>query len=63
MQGSLNSTVQIQYYSLTSLGSDVVGEQKSGSGQVRGLLFRFGSGLGINISGTSLSGFRGFGDF
>ena len=36
--------------------SDVVREQKSGSGQVRGLLFRLESGLGINISGTSPTG-------
>ena len=43
--------------------SDVLGEQKSGSGRVRGLLFGVGSGSGINISGTSPSGFRGFGDF
>ena len=43
--------------------SDVVGEQKSGSGRVRGLLFGVRSGSGINISGTSPSGFRGFGDF
>ena len=34
-------------------GSDVFGEQKSGSGWVQGLLFGFGSGLGINISGMS----------
>ena len=32
-------------------------------GRVRGLLFGVGSGSGINISGTSPSGFRGFGDF
>ena len=37
------------------LGSDVVGEQKSGSGRVRDLLFGFGSGSGIKISGTSPS--------
>ena len=43
--------------------SDVFGEQKSGSGRVRGLLFGVGSGSGINISGTSPLGFRGFGDF
>ena len=35
------------------MGSDVFREQKLGSGRVRGLLFRVGSGLGINISGTS----------
>ena len=37
--------------------SDVLGEQKSGSGQVRGLLFWVGSG--INISGTSPLGVSG----
>ena len=41
--------------------SDVVGEQKSGSGRVRGLLF--GVGSGIKISGTSPSGFGDFGGF
>ena len=41
-------------------GSDVFREQKSGSGWVQGLLFGFGSGLGINIWGMSPSGFRGF---
>ena len=46
---------------LETKGSDVVGEQKLGSGQVQGLLCRFRSGLGIKISGTSPSGFRGFG--
>ena len=46
-----------------SCNSDVFGEQKSGSGRVWGLLFGVGSGSGINISGTSPSGFRGFGDF
>ena len=40
--------------------SDVFGEQKSGSGQIRGLLFGVGSGSGINIAGTAPSGFRGF---
>ena len=40
--------------------SDVFGEQKSGSGQVWGLLFGVGSGSGINISGTSPLGFQGF---
>ena len=43
--------------------SDVVGEQKSGSGRVRGLLFGFRSGSVINISGTSPSGFQSFGFF
>ena len=43
--------------------SDVFGEQKSGSGQFRGLLFGFGSGSGINILGMSPLGFWGFGDF
>ena len=40
--------------------SDVVREQKSGSGWVQGLLFGFWSGSGINILGMSPSGFRGF---
>ena len=40
--------------------SDVVGEQKSGLGQVRVLLFWVGSGSGINISGMSTLGFGGF---
>ena len=43
--------------------SDVLGEQKSGSGRVRGLLFGVGSGSGINISGTSPSGLQDFGGF
>ena len=43
--------------------SDVVGEQKSGLSWVQGLLFGFGSGSGINISGTSPSGFWGLRDF
>ena len=43
--------------------SDVVGEQKSGSGRVRGLLFGVGSGSGIKISGTSPSGFGVFEGF
>ena len=43
--------------------SDVVGEQKSGSGQGSGLLFRFGSDSGIKISGTSPSGFGVFEGF
>ena len=47
----------------TALCSDVVGEQKSGSGRVRGLLFGVGSGSGIKISGTSPSGFGGFEGF
>ena len=37
--------------------SDVVREQKSGSGRVRGLLFGVGSGSGIKISGIFPSGF------
>ena len=41
-------------------GSDVVGEQKLGSGQVWGLLFGVGLGSGINISGRSPLGFLGF---
>ena len=47
----------------TAPPSDVFGEQKSGSGLVRGLLFGFELGSGINISGMSPSGFWGFGDF
>ena len=50
----------IEYYGKVS---DVVGEQKSGSGRVRGLFFGIGSGSGIKISGTSPSGFRVFGVF
>ena len=45
------------------VSSDVFREQKLGSGQVWGLLFGFRSGSGINISGTSASGFLGFGGF
>ena len=51
---------KLSYTTRCFQGSDVVGEQKSGLGRVRGLLFGVGSGLGINISGTSPSGFRGF---
>ena len=40
-----------------STNSDVFGEQKSGSGRVRGLLFGVGSGSGITMSGSSPSGF------
>ena len=47
----------------TLIVSDVVGEQKSGSGRVRGLFFGIGSGSGIKISGTSPSGFGDFGGF
>ena len=46
-----------------NLFSDVVGEQKLGSGRVQGLLFGFRSGSGINISGMSPWSFRGFVDF
>ena len=42
------------------LTSDVVGEQKLGSGRVQGLLFGFMSGSWINISGASPSAFWGF---
>ena len=45
------------------INSDVVGEQKSGSGWVWGLLFGFRSGSGINISGISPLGFWCFGVF
>ena len=43
---------------LSACISDVFGEQKLGSSW--GLLFGFRSGSGINISGTSPSGFQGF---
>ena len=49
-----------QVWLFDNKNSDVFGEQKSGLGRIRGLLFGFGSGLGINISGTSSSGFRVF---
>ena len=66
-----NARLFLNPLTLTKLGipiestrsSDVVEEQKPGLGQVRGLLFGIGSGLGINISGTSSSGFWGFGGF
>ena len=45
---------------IDNIFSDVVWEQKSGSGRVQGLLFGFGLGLGINISGMSPSGFQVF---
>ena len=35
--------------------SDVFGEQKSGLGQVRGLLFGFGSGINISGQGKAMS--------
>ena len=46
-------TLWVELLELFPLYSDVFEEQKSGSGQVRGLLWGFRSGLGINISGTS----------
>ena len=50
-------------YLLYLVMCDVFGEQKLGSGRIWGLLFEFRSGSGINILGTSPSGFWGFGDF
>ena len=55
------SVLKVLHPHSSTSNSDVFGEQKFGSG--RGLLFRVGSGSGINILGTSPLGFRGFGDF
>ena len=48
------------YFIYLEVTSDVVGEQKSGSGWVQGLLSWFRSGSGINILGTFPSGFQVF---